>query len=179
MTSKSSLFRTDTKALVGAVLLGIVFIIACQATGFIDNLLPWGKAGMYLLNGTVWSFFTAVITLLYQQPAGIIAGEIEAVLAVFFSPLWLCFIFANALGSFCVSLLATKFTMDKWLHHFICQLAVNIIGNTIVCLGLMKIYGLPGSVAAVEAIIITAVCTVLGTVIEKTAYTSLKKSGLM
>lgn len=178
-TKTSSLFRTDTKALIGSVLLGIVFIIACQATGFIDNLLPWGKVGMYLLNGTVWSFFTAIITLLYKQPAGIIAGEIEAVLSVFFSPLWLCFIFANAIGSFCVSLLATKLSMTKWLHHFICQFAVNLIGNTVVCVGLIKIYGLPLSVAVTEAVIITAVCTVLGTVIEKTVYASVKKSGLM
>ena len=43
-TMKSNVFRTDTKALVGSVILGIVFVIACQVTGQIDNLFPWGKA---------------------------------------------------------------------------------------------------------------------------------------
>ena len=41
-TQENAIFRTDTKALVGAVIVGIVFVIACQATGVIDHLLPWG-----------------------------------------------------------------------------------------------------------------------------------------
>ena len=44
-TKENSLFRTDTKALVGSVILGIVFVIACQATEFIDNMMPWAKQG--------------------------------------------------------------------------------------------------------------------------------------
>ena len=77
---KDNIFRTDTKALIGGVVMGIIFVIACQVAGAIDNLLPTGKAGMLLVNGSVWAFFTAFITIHYKQPAGLIGAEIEAIL---------------------------------------------------------------------------------------------------
>ena len=175
----NSVVRTDTKALVGSVILGIVFVIACQATGFIDNLLPTGKAGMYLINGSCWAFFTGIITLLYKQPAGLIAGEVEAIISIWYSPLWICFIFANAVGSIAVSLVARKCAMDKWIHHFIAQFFVNVLGNAIVCVGLIKIYGLPVKVAVIESIIIAAVCLVFATIVQKLVYDKMRKSGLV
>ena len=171
-------FRTDTKALVGSVILGVVFVIGSQATGFIDNLLPTGKAGMYLINGTFWAFFTAVIALLYRQPAGVIAGEVEAIIAIWYSPLWVVFIFANALGSLGVSLVARKFDMTKWSHHLLAQFACNVLGNATVFVGLLYIYNLPVKVAFVETLILIAVCWPCSTVLTKLAYDGLNKSGL-
>ncbi|NBJ14645.1 MAG: hypothetical protein FNP40_03555 [Dehalobacter sp. 4CP] len=175
---KNKFLRTDTKALVGSILLGIVFVIACQATGFIDNLLPTGKAGMYLINGTVWASFTALIVLLYKQPAGIIAGEVEAIISIWYSPLWIAFIFANAIGSLAVSFVAAKYSMEKWGHHIFAQFLCNVLGNAVVCIGLIYIYQLPVKVAVVEALITIAVCWPLSTVITKLVYDSIKKSGL-
>ena len=172
-------FRTDTKALVGSVILGIVFVIACQATGFIDDLLPTGKAGMYLINGTCWAFFSAIIALLYRQPAGIIAGEVEAIISIWYSPLWIAFIFANALGSLGVSLVARKFDMTKWSHHILAQLACNVLGNAAVFVGLLLVYNLPLKVAVVETLIVIAVCWPCSTVLTKLAYDGLSKSGLV
>lgn len=177
-TKENSILRTDTKALVGSVILGIVFVIACQATGFIDNLLPWGKAGMYLINGSVWAFFTGIITLLYKQPAGIIAGEVEALISIWYSPLWICFIFANAIGSVAVSLVASRLSMEKWWHHIVSQFFVNFLGNCVICVGLVKIYGLPLNVAIIESLIIIVICWVAATILQKLAYDALKKSGL-
>lgn len=174
----NSLFRTDTKALVGSVIFGIVFVIACQATGFIDNMLPTGKAGMYLINGTCWAFFTAIITLLYKQPAGLIAGEVEAIISIWYSPLWIVFIFANAIGSIAVSLVAKKCSMEKWIHHIIAQFFVNVLGNICICVGLVKIYGLPLNIAIIESLIIVAVCWPLSTIATKLVYDKLRKSGL-
>lgn len=179
MTAKNNtIIRTDTKALVGSVILGIVFVIACQATGFIDNLLPWGKVGMYLINGSVWAFFTGIITLLYKQPAGIIAGEVEALISIWYSPLWLCFVFANAIGSVAVSIVTSKLSMEKWWHHIVSQFFVNFLGNCVICVGLVKIYGLPLNVAIIELLIIAVICWVVATMIQKPVYQSLKKSGL-
>lgn len=175
----NSFFRTDTKALVGSVILGIVFVIACQATGFIDNMLPTGKAGMYLINGTCWAFFTGIITLLYKQPAGLIAGEVEAIISIWYSPLWLVFIFANAVGSFAVSIVANRCSMDKWIHHIIAQFFVNVLGNACVCVGLVKIYGLPVKVAIIESLIIAGVCLVFATIVQKLVYDKMRKSGLV
>ncbi len=174
----SSVFRTDTKALVGSVILGIVFVIACQVTGQIDNLFPWGKAGMYLINGTVWAFFTGIITLLYRQPAGIIAGEVEAIISIWYSPLWLVFVFANAIGSIAVSAVAAKCSMEKWWHHIVAQFFCNFLGNCCICVGLVKIYGVPLNVAIIESLIIVAVCWPLSTIFTKLVYDKVKKSGL-
>jgi hypothetical protein len=178
LAQKNAFFRTDTKALVGSVILGIVFVIACQATGFVDNLLPTGKAGMYLINGTCWAFFTGIIALLYRQPAGIIAGEVEAIISIWYSPLWIAFVFANALGSLGVSLVARKYSMEKWSHHFLAQFACNVLGNAVVFVGLILIFNLPVKVALVESLIVIAVCWPCSTVLTKLTYDALKKSGL-
>ncbi len=177
-TKKNSIFRTDSKALVGSVILGIVFVIACQATGFVDNLMPWGKVGMYLINGSVWALFTGIIALLYKQPAGIIAAEVEALISVLFSPLWICFIFANAISSAAMSVVASKLSMEKLWHHIVAQFFVNFLGNCVIGVGLVKIYSLPVKVAVIESLIVFAVCWVVASVLEKVVYDAIKKSGL-
>ncbi|NTU89012.1 MAG: hypothetical protein HGA54_03765 [Actinobacteria bacterium] len=171
-------FRTDTKALVGSIILGIVFLIASQASGFIDNLLPTGKAGMYLINGTVWASFTALIVLLYKQPAGLIAAEVEAFTSVFYSPLWVAFIFANAVGSLAVSFVAARYSMEKWSHHILAMFFCNVLGNAIAGVGLVTIFQLPVSVAIVETLITIAVAWPLSTIVTKLVYDSIKNSGL-
>lgn len=179
LAQNNAFFRTDTKALVGSVILGIVFVIACQATGFIDDLLPTGKMGMYLINGTCWAFFSGIIALLYRQPAGIIAGEVEAIISIWYSPLWVAFIFANALGSIGVSLVAKKFSMEKWSHHFLAQLACNVLGNAAVFVGLLTVYDLPFNVALIETLIVIVFCWPCSTILTKLAYDALGKSGLV
>ena len=176
---KKSIFKTDTKSLIGAVVMGIVFVIACQITGQIDNMLPWGKMGMYLINGTVWAFFTGILTLLYKQPGGLIAAEVEAIISVMYSPLWVAFIFANGIASIWVSFVAAKYDMTKWSHHIIAQAGVCVLGNIIVSIGLVFILGLPVNVAAIETLILIAVTWPLATIVTKKVYDALLKSGMV
>lgn len=173
-----SIFRTDTKALVGSVIMGIVFVICCQASGFVDNLLPTGKAGMYLINGSVWAFFTGLIALVYRQPAGLIAAEVEALISIWYSPLWVAFIFANAVASIAVSLVAKKLSMTKWWHHIVAQFFCTFSGNACLCVGLVQIYGLPINVAIIESLIIVAVTWPVATILTKVSYDMVKRSGL-
>lgn len=177
-TLKPAIFRTDTKALVGGVILGIVFVIACQISGQIDNLLPTGKAGMYLINGSIWAFFTGLITLTYRQPAGLIAAEVEALISIWYSPLWIAFIFANAVASIAISLVAAKLPMTKWSHHIIAQFFCNVSGNACLCVGLVLIFGMPINVAIIESLIIVAVCWPISTILTKICYDKVKNSGL-
>jgi hypothetical protein len=176
---KKGLFKTDTKSLIGAVVMGIVFVIACQLTGQIDNMFPWGKVGMYLINGTVWAFFTGILTLLYRQPGGLIAAEVEALVSVAYSPLWMSFIFANGIASIWVSFVANKYDMTKWSHHIISQAGVCILGNLCVLAGLVLLLGLPIDVAAIETLITIAVTWPLATIAEKKVYDALVKSGMV
>ncbi|MEG0997531.1 MAG: hypothetical protein RSC99_00985 [Clostridiales bacterium] len=174
----TAVFRTDTKALVGGVILGIIFVIACQISGAIDNLLPTGKAGMYLINGSIWAFFTGLITLVYRQPAGLIAAEVEALISIWYSPLWSAFIFANAIASIGISIAASKLAMDKWWHFFAAQFLCNYLGNACLCVGLILIFGMPVNVAIIESLIVATVCWPISTVLTKVSYDMVKKSGL-
>lgn len=176
---KKNVIRTDTKALVGSILMGIVFVIAGQASGFIDNLLPTGKMGMYLINGTVWATFTALIVLLYKQPAGIIAGLVQAVVSIWFSPLWIAFVFANTIASIGVSIVISKFAMDKWGHYVVALLLCNVLGNIVVGIGLILIFQLPTNIAIIESAIVTLVCWPFSTILTKWMYENIKKSGLI
>ncbi|PKM59305.1 MAG: hypothetical protein CVU99_14125 [Firmicutes bacterium HGW-Firmicutes-4] len=176
---KKSIFKTDTKSLIGAVVMGIVFVIACQITGQIDNMLPWGKMGMLLINGTVWAFFTGILTLLYKQPGGLIAAEVEALISIMYTPLWPTFIFANGIASIWVSFVAVKCDMTKWSHHILAQGGVCVLGNAIVGVGLVFILGLPVGVAAVSSLITIAVTWPLATLAQKKVYDALMKSGMV
>lgn len=175
----NQLTRTDTTALVGSVLMGIVFVIACQASGFIDNMLPTGKMGMYLINGSIWATFTALIVLLYKQPAGLIAGEVQALFSILFSPLWIAFVFANAVGSLAVTAVTSKCSMEKWSHYALALFLCNALGNAVVGVGLILVFHLPTNVAVVQSIITILVCWPVSTVLTKMIHDGIKKSGLV
>ncbi|TJX13083.1 hypothetical protein E9840_10710 [Tissierella creatinini] len=172
------LFRTDTKALVGAVILGIVFLIMMQVTGRIDGILD---PTLLLFNGTCWSFFTGLIILMYRQPAGIISGLLEAVVAMAtaYSPLAFFFLFANTIGSIAYSLVAAKLSMEKLSHHILAQIASNVTGNFCVMLGLITVVHLDWKVALVTSSITTLVATIVAGILTKSVYGALKKSSLI
>lgn len=175
---QKELFRTDTKALVGAVIIGILFVIMEQVTGRIDSILD---PTLLLLNGTTWSFFTGLIILMYKQPAGIIGGLVEAVVAMAtaYSPLAFFFLFANTIGSICYSLVARNFSMEKLSHHFLAQIACNVTGNLCVMIGLITVYHLDWKVALLSSAITTVVATIAAGILNKKVYASLQKSTLL
>lgn len=178
-TKNKSFWRTDSKALIGSVILGVVMVLASQAAGVVDNLLPTGKAGMLIVNGAVWAIFTGLVPLIYKQPAGLITSVLEALLSIFYSPLWISIIFANVVCSLLASFVAQKFEMDKLSHHFIAQFFVNYIGNIFICIGLVKIFGAPLKVAVIESLIVATVDWVVASIATKYMYDGIKKSGLV
>jgi len=173
-----NLFRTDTKALVGAVIVGIVMLIMMQVTGRIDAILD---PTLLLFNGTCWAFFTGLIVLMYKQPAGIIAGFVEAIVAMVtaYSPLGLFFIFANLIGSIAYSMVTAKFSMEKLSHHIIAQVACNLTGNFCVMLGLIYVFHLDWRIALFSSLLTASVATVVAGILTKSVYGALKKSALI
>jgi len=172
------LFRTDTKALVGSVIIGIVMLIMMQVTGRIDGILD---PTLLLLNGTCWAFFTGLIVLMYKQPAGIIAGVVEAVVAMAtgYSPLAFFFLFANVLGSIVYSLAARKFSMEKLSHHLVAMFACAAAGNLCVMVGLIYVFHLDWKIALLSSSITTLVGTIVAGILTKSVYGALKKSALL
>lgn len=178
LVKSKTLFRTDTKALVGSVIIGIVFLIMMQVTGRIDAILD---PTLLLINGTCWAFFTGLIVLMYKQPAGIIAGLIEAIIAMIsaYTPLAFFFIFANTIASIAYSLVVRKFSMEKLSHHLLAQLACNVTGNLCVMVGLIVVVHLPWQIALLSSALTATVGTIVAGLLTKSVYGSLKKSSLL
>ncbi|HWQ43113.1 MAG TPA: hypothetical protein VN456_13905 [Desulfosporosinus sp.] len=172
------LFRTDTKALVGSVIIGIVMLIMMQVTGRIDAILD---PTLLLLNGTCWAFFTGLIVLMYRQPAGIIAGIVEAVVAMAtgYSPLAFFFLFANIIGSIVYSLISIRFSMEKLSHHILAMLGCAVSGNLCVMVGLIYAFHLDWKIALLTSTITTCVGTIVAGILTKSVYGALKKSSLL
>lgn len=170
--------RTDTKALVGSVLLGILFVIMEQVTGRIDAILD---PTLLLLNGTTWAFFTGLIVLMYKQPAGIIAGLVEAIVAMStgYTALAFLFLFANPIGSIAYSLVTRNLSMKKLSHHILGQLGCNITGNFCVMLGLIYIVHLDWKIALLSSAITAVVGTIGAGILTKIVYGALQKSSLL
>ena len=70
-------WSTATRALVGAVILGLAFVMVHQVSQRIDALL-WPP--LIIIGGITWATFTGLITLIYRQPAGFIMGETQALI---------------------------------------------------------------------------------------------------
>ncbi|RBP57214.1 hypothetical protein DES36_1316 [Alkalibaculum bacchi] len=174
----NGIFRTDTKALVGSVMVGILFLIVMQVTGRIDAILD---PTLLLFNGTCWAFFTGLIVLMYKQPAGIIAGLIEAVIAMVtsYTPIAFFFLFANTIASIAYSLVANKLSMEKLSHHFLAQLACTTTGNFCVFVGLVTVVHLPWQIALFSSALTSIVGTLGAGILTKSVYHSLKKSSLI
>ncbi|SDG66198.1 hypothetical protein [Desulfosporosinus hippei] len=172
------LFRTDTKALVGSVIIGIVMLIMMQVTGRIDAILD---PTLLLLNGTCWAFFTGLIVLMYRQPAGIIAGVVEAVVAMAtgYSPLGFFFLFANVIGSVVYSLISGRLSMDKLGHHILAMLGTAVSGNLCVMVGLIYVFHLDWKIALLSSCLTAFVGTIAAGILTKRVYGSLQKSALL
>ena len=169
--------RNDSRALVGAVLLGVVFVLVQQIAHRIDALI---SPASVIIGGVTWATFTGLVVLLYRQPAGVITGEVSALvaLATGLSPLAPFFIPANGLGSLAYSLVAWRLPMDRWSHHLLAQVAANLTGNACVAVGLAVILNLPLPVILVASGITTLAGIVGGTVLTRAVHANLVKAGV-
>ncbi len=171
------LWRTDTKSLVGGVILGVAFMLIQQISGRIDLVL---SPSLFIISGITWATFTGVISLIFRQPAGVIMGETQGIIAVAtgLSPVALFFLPANGFGALAFSLVAWKLSMQKWSHHLLAQVVTNIVGNFFVGAGLYIILHLPLSVVLVSSGITTVAGIIGGTILTKIIGDALRKTGL-
>ncbi len=170
--------RVDTRALVGAVLLGVVFVLVQQIAHRIDAVI---NPASVIVGGVTWATFTGLVVLLFRQPAGIITAEVQAFVALAsgLSPLAPFFIPANGLGSLAYSLISCKLSMDKWSHHLLAQTVTNIVGNICVGIGLYVILKLPIPVILVASGMTTVAGIIGGTIFTKIIYDNVVKSGVL
>ena len=177
-STKRRFTRVDTKSLVGAVLLGVVFVLVQQIAHRIDAMI---NPACVVVGGITWATMTALVVLCYRQPAGIITAEVAAftALATGLSPLALFFVPANGLGSLAYSLVAWRLPMTKWGHHVAAQVLTNAVGNFCVAVGLKVVLNLPVQVILVAAGITTAAGIIGGTIFTRIIYENVLKSGVL
>ncbi|RBP63800.1 hypothetical protein DES36_10916 [Alkalibaculum bacchi] len=170
--------RFDTKALVGAVILGIVFVLVQQIAHRIDALI---NPASTIIGGVTWAMFTGLTVLLFKQPAGLITVEVQALVAVAsgLSPLSIFFIPSNGLASIGYTLVTWKFSMEKWSHHLLAQIVSNVLGNIVVGIGLYMVLAVPIPAILVSSTITTLVGVVGGTILTKKVYEGIHKSGVL
>lgn len=170
--------RMDTKALVGSVFLGIVFVLVQQVAHRIDAMI---NPSSVIIGGVTWAIFTGLVVLLYGQPAGLITSGLQALVAIAsgLSPLAPFFLPANLLASLVFSLVAWKLSMHKWSHHLLAQILSNVIGNICVGIGLGVILHLPMPVILIASGITTLAGVIGGTIFTKVIYENVKKSGVI
>lgn len=176
-TTPGQFWRTDTKSLVGGVVMGVAFMLIQQVSGRIDLVL---SPALFLVSGITWATFTGVIAMVFKQPAGIIMGGTQGTIAVAtgLSPVALFFLPANILGSLAFSTVAWKLSMNKWSHYFYAQVVTNVVGNFCVGTGLFVILKLPLNVVLISSGITTGVGIIGSTILTKLIVDQLRKSGL-
>ena len=170
--------RFDTRALVGAVILGIVFVLVQQVAHRIDAMINPANT---IIGGITWAMFTGLTVLLFKQPAGLITVEVQALVAVAsgLSPLSVFFIPANGVASIGYTLVTWKCSMEKWSHHLLAQIVSNVLGNIVVGIGLYVVLALPIPVILISSTITTIVGVIGGTVLTKKVYDSIRRSGIL
>lgn len=169
--------RLDTKTLVGAVLLGLLFVLVQQIAHRIDALI---SPAAVIVGGVTWATFTGLVVLLYRQPAGIITGEVAALVAMAsgLSVLAPFFIPANGLGSLAYWLASRRLSMRRWWHHLWAQVACNVVGNACVALGLHYLLHLPPKVILMAAAVTTLAGIAGGTILTRLLHRAVLRAGL-
>lgn len=172
-------WRMDVRSLVGGVFFGIVMALLVALGDRTDTALTGGT--FLIFGGVSWAAIMGISTMLCRQPAGMIAGLMEAAvsMATGASPLAPTFFVVNAAGSLAYSLVAWKLPMRSWMQHLLAQIAGNVVGNALVGVGLFYILNLPIDVILVSSAI-TAVASIIGgTVLTKSIAGVIAKSGLL
>jgi len=160
------LWRWDLKAIVGAVLVGVLMTVFGAVVERIDTALTGGS---FVVLGAV-NFYTlaALSTLLYRLPGGIITGQTNALIAVATgsSPMAPWFIPTNAVFPLLYALVVWKLKMDQWWHHLVAN-AIGVWGSMLVILwGLMATLQLPFNIAFTSYLVTSIAGTVGATILS-------------
>jgi hypothetical protein len=171
------IWRLDTKALVGGVLLGVVLVLLNQVTARVDAIVN-PSAGLF--SGTTWAIISALTVRLFRQPAGIIAGEIQAFVAIATAsnPLAPSFLITNALGPLFYSVALRIWPGNSWLDHFLTQAVQNLVGDLVFLVAVMTLLQVPFAVAFPAIVLTFVVNWIASSLITKPLADTVERSGV-
>lgn len=160
------LWRWDLKAIVGAVLFGVLMTVLGAVVERIDTALT---GGAFVILGAV-NFYTmaALSTLLFRLPGGVITGETNALIAVATgtSPMAPWFIPTNAAFAVLYALVVWKLKMDTWWHHLLANF-IGVWGSMLIILwGLLVTIKLPLNIALTSYLVTSVAGTIGATILS-------------
>jgi hypothetical protein len=157
-TPRLTLWRTDTRALIGGVLLGVLMVLVVGMGDRVDAVLSGGAFPIF--GGIAWAVTMALSALLFGLPGALIAGEIQALMDVALGvPLAPAFFIANAVGPLVFILIAYRAGLRTYLHYLLALLLAIALGNLCVGVYLVLVLQAPVSAIALSLMGVTLIST--------------------
>jgi len=175
--SDARAWRVDTKALVGGVLLGIVLVLVNQVATRLDAIIN-PSAGF--VSGSTTAIILGLCVRLFRQPAGIIAGEIQALIAIATAsnPLAPAFLITNAVEALAYSGVLRVWPQNSWRSHFLTQVAGNFAGDLVFMLAVIILLHVPFVIALTAIILTFVVNLIISTLVTKPLTDVVERSGV-
>jgi len=162
---RGRLWRWDLKALVGAVLLGVLLTVVNAVLERIDAALTGGA--FVVLGAVGFATFAGLSTLFFRLPGGFITGETNALisLATAASPMSPWFIPANATFPIVYAIVIWKLPMTAWWHHLIASGIAMFATDVPILIGLLVTIKLPLGVALLSYVVTSIGGTIGATIL--------------
>lgn len=176
---RGQLWRWDLKSIVGSVLLGVVMTVLAAFAERIDTALT---GGAFVVLGAI-NFYTisALATLLFRLPGGLITGEVNALIAVATgtSPMAPWFIPTNAVFPIVYVWAAKRMRMESWTDHLVASALGVWISMLVILVGLLVTIKLPLSIALTSYVVTSIAGTVGATILTKIIADAVDRSRVL
>lgn len=173
------LWRWDTRALIGSVLLGVVLTVI---GGFVERIDTALTGGAFVILGAI-NFYTiaALSTLLFRLPGGVLTGETNALIALATgsSPMAPWFIPTNAAFPIIYGLVIWRLKMDRWWHHLVANVLGVWISMLFILWGLLVTIELPLNIALTSYAVTSVAGTVGATILSILIANAVDRSGVL
>jgi hypothetical protein len=163
---QGTFWRWDSTALVGGFALGILMTLVNAVMERIDMLLTGGS---FVILGAV-GFYTvaSTATLLFRLPGGIVAGEVNAFVALLTGSSVIApwFIPTNAAYALIYGLVVWKIRMNTWEQHFAANFLGVWLSMLLILFGQLTVLDLPVKLALSSYVVTCVAGTVGATVLS-------------
>jgi len=153
--------RTDTRSLVGSVLMGVLMVLMVGLGDRIDASLSGGAFPIF--GGVAWAITMALSALFFGLPGALIAGEMQAVMDLALGvPLAPAFMIANAAGPLVFILVSHRLPMLSLMDYLAALAPAVIVGNICVAVFLVVALQVPVEAVLISVFVVVTISIIAG-----------------